>query len=62
MLSRNPAAWVSGFLQSGQSRRTRRWAMKPRTDVPMRNGSTPMSINRVMPLTASFVWRVLKTR
>ena len=54
--------YFPGWEQCGQRRRTRRWAMKARTEEPTRNGSTPISRRRVMPPTASFVWSVLKTR
>ncbi len=49
-------------MHLGQMVRTRRWASTASTEEATRNGSMPMSINRVKALGASLVCRVLKTR
>src|SRR4030042_2807245 len=50
------------FLQLGQSFRTNLWATTKLTEEATRNGSTPISNNRVTVLEASLVCRVLRTR
>src|SRR5258708_14203335 len=53
MDSRYAGSYSWSSTQCGQIVRTRRWAMNARTTLATRNGSTPMSSNRVMAPTAS---------
>ena len=54
--------YVAGALQCVQIVRTNRCAKNARTVLESKNGSIPMSSNRVMPPTASFVCKVENTR
>ena len=49
-------------LHCGQSVRTSRWATTQSIADATRNGSTPISIRRVIDVAASFVWSVESTR
>ena len=60
--SRSLGSTFQGFRHAGQSRRTRRWAIRASMDDATRNGSMPMSTRRVTAPDASFVCSVLKTR
>ncbi len=60
--SATSASGVYISLQLLQIFRTRRCARQALTAPPMRNGSTPMLIRRVMDDGASLVWSVESTR
>ncbi len=49
-------------MQWVQILRTSRWARMPSTELETRNGSTPMSSNRVVAPAESLVCRVLNTK
>ena len=55
-------ALLSSYLQFEQITRISRWAIKASTLDDKRYGSRPISIRRVIPLAASLVCRVEKTR
>jgi hypothetical protein len=48
-------------LQSAQRTRTNRWAKTPSTVLATKNGSTPMSLNRMKAPAESLVCNVEKT-